>query len=100
MGTAKLAWVCWAGGGGLGIVAPAILRRSKSKLVRDGVAPVLTIAGSLALKWSVTYAGQESALDPEMANFNGETVDGKAYWGPKAPKDAEVPATEKATVSL
>ncbi len=96
----KQSLLFWAGAVGLGIVAPAILRRSKSKLVRDAVAPVLTIAGSLALKWSVTYAGQESALDPEMANFNGETIDSKPYWGPKAPKDAEVPATEKATVSL
>ncbi len=78
---------------GMGIVAPAILRRSKNKVVRDAVAPLLTLAGSLALKWSVTYAGQESALDPEMANFNGETVDGKAYWGPKVPEGAEVPAT-------
>lgn len=85
---------------GLGIVAPAILRRSRSKVVRDGLAPLLTIAGSLALKWSITYAGQESALDPEMANFNGETVDGKAYWGPKAPKSAQVEATEGALVSL
>ena len=85
---------------GLGIIAPAILRRSRNKVVRDAVAPLLTIAGSLALKWSVTYAGQESALDPEMANFNGETIDGKAYWGPKAPKQAEVPANEGATASL
>ena len=83
-----------------GIVAPAVLRRSQSKWVRDGVAPLLTIAGSLALKWSVTYAGQESSLDPEMANFNGETVDGKAYWGPKAPAGAEVAANAGALASL
>ncbi len=85
---------------GLGIVAPTILRRSKNKVVREAIAPVLTIAGSLALKWSVTYAGQESALDPEMANFNGETVDGKAYWGPKSPKTSEVAATAGATEAL
>lgn len=90
----------WAGAVGLGIVAPAFLRRSRSKVVRDGVAPLLTIFGSAALKWSITYAGQESALDPEMANFNGETVDGKAYWGPKAPSTAQVPPNEGATVSL
>ncbi len=90
----------WAGAVGLGILAPVILRRSRSKVVREAVAPLLTIAGSLALKWSVTYAGQESALDPEMANFNGETLDGKAYWGPKVPKTAEVPATEAALASL
>ena len=76
---------------GLGIVAPAILRRSKSKAVHSRLAPLCTRLGSCALKWSITYAGQESALDPEMANFNGETVDGKAYWGPRAPATAEVP---------
>ena len=85
---------------GMGIVAPAILRRSRSKVVRDGIAPLLTIAGSLALKWSVTYAGQESSLDPEEANWNGETLDGKAYWGPSAPRTAQVPANERARVSL
>ncbi len=85
---------------GFGVVVPAFLRRSKSKLVREAVAPVLTIAGSVALKWSVTYAGQESALDPEMANFNGETIDDKPYWGPKAPNTAQVPANEGATASL
>lgn len=68
---------------GLGVIAPALLRRSKSKLLRSGLAPLLTLAGGAALKWSITYAGQESAMDPELANWNGETLDGKAYWGPK-----------------
>ncbi len=68
---------------GLGIIAPALLRRSRSKLVHSGVAPLLTIAGSLALKWSITYAGQESALDPELANWNAPTKEGEAFWGPK-----------------
>ena len=85
---------------GLGIVAPAILRRSRRPSIRNGLAPVLTIAGSLALKWSVTYAGQESALDPEMANLNGDTVDGKPYWGPEAPLHAVVPATADALAPL
>ena len=80
---------------GLGIVAPAILRRSKSKFISSGVAPLLTIVGSLSLKWSITYAGQESALDPELAKWNGES-DGKAYWGPESPAGAQVPATEGA----
>ena len=96
----KQSFLFWAGAVALGIAAPAILRRSKSKVVRDAVAPLLTAAGSLALKWTVTYAGQESSLDPEMANFNGETIDGKAYWGPKAPKGAAVPANGGATASL
>lgn len=68
---------------GMGILVPFVLRRSRSKVVRDGLAPLLTLAGGAALKWSITYAGQESALDPELANWNGTTVDGKAYWGPK-----------------
>ena len=81
---------------GLGIIAPAILRRSKSKPLAQGLAPLLTIVGSLALKWSITYAGQESARDPELANWNGESVDGKAYWGPKQPQSAQVPVHEGA----
>jgi hypothetical protein len=68
---------------GLGIVAPMILRRSKSKAVRSGVAPILTILGSAALKWSITYAGQESVLDPELANWNAPSKPGEPFWGPK-----------------
>lgn len=68
---------------GMGIIAPLFLRRAKSKVVSAGLAPLLTLAGGAALKWSITYAGQESAMDPEMANFNGETIEGKPYWGPK-----------------
>ncbi len=90
----------FAGALGLGLLVPALLRRSKSKLLREGLAPLLTIAGSVALKWSVTYAGQESALDPETANFNGDTIDGQPYWGPKAPNAAQVQATEGATASM
>lgn len=110
LGTAKkAARPLWKGGQrliflggaiGLGIVVPSLLRRSKNKLVREGLAPLLTIAGSVALKWSVTYAGQESALDPALANFNGETVDGKPYWGPKAPLTAQVQANSGATESM
>ncbi len=84
---------------GMGIIAPFFLRRSKSKVVSSGLAPLLTLAGGAALKWSITYAGQESALDPEMANFNGETIDAKPYWGPKQPNSAEVPAHEGALAS-
>jgi formate-dependent nitrite reductase membrane component NrfD len=85
---------------GMGILAPAILRRCKSKLVSEGLAPLLTILGSAALKWSITYAGQESSLDPAMANFNGDTIDGKAYWGPENPVGPQVPSNRGATASL
>jgi formate-dependent nitrite reductase membrane component NrfD len=68
---------------GMGIVAPSLLRRSRSKLVRSGVAPALTLLGGLALKWAVTYAGQESALDPTLASKNAPSKTGKPFWGPK-----------------
>ncbi|MGI4828254.1 MAG: NrfD/PsrC family molybdoenzyme membrane anchor subunit [Janthinobacterium lividum] len=67
---------------GLGIVAPAILRRSKSKAIHAGLAPLLTIIGSLSLKWSITYAGQESAMDAELASKNSPQKSGKPFWGP------------------
>lgn len=67
---------------GLGIVVPALLRRSKNATVRNVIAPVLTLAGSAALKWSITYAGQESAMDFEQASRNAEMKDGKPFWGP------------------
>lgn len=66
-----------------GLIAPAILRRSRSKSVRSGLAPLLTLAGSLALKWSITYAGQESALDVELAVHNSPSKTGEPFWGPK-----------------
>ena len=68
---------------GLGLLAPAILRRSKRKAIHSGLAPLLTIAGSLALKWSVTYAGQESAMDAELASKNSPQASGEPFWGPK-----------------
>jgi formate-dependent nitrite reductase membrane component NrfD len=67
----------------VGLIAPALLRRSKSPFVRSGLAPLLTLAGGLALKWSITYAGQESALDAELASRNAPTKSGDPFWGPK-----------------
>ena len=55
---------------GAGIVAPFLLRRSRSKRVSGVIAPLLTIAGSLALKWSITHAGEESAMDVDLAVHN------------------------------
>lgn len=72
---------------GLGIVAPSILRRSRSKILASVVSPLLTIAGSAALKWAITYAGQESAMDAELANRNARTVDGRPFWGPGSGAD-------------
>jgi formate-dependent nitrite reductase membrane component NrfD len=68
---------------GMGLIVPALLRRSKSKFLRSGLAPVLTLAGGAALKWSITYAGQESALDHELASKNAPMKAGEPFWGPK-----------------
>ncbi len=66
----------------VGLIAPAFLRRSKAKVIRSAVAPLLTLAGGLALKWSITYAGQESALDVELAVHNSPSKTGEPFWGP------------------
>jgi formate-dependent nitrite reductase membrane component NrfD len=76
---------------GLGLIAPAILRRSRSKAVRHGVAPLLTILGGAALKWSITYAGQESALDAELASKNAPSKTGEPFWGPAKPSTSYGP---------
>lgn len=55
---------------GVGIVAPFLLRRTNSKLASGVLAPLLTIAGSVALKWSITYAGEESSMDVNLAVHN------------------------------
>jgi formate-dependent nitrite reductase membrane component NrfD len=78
----KQAFTFLFGAIGLGLIAPAILRRSRSKLLRDGVAPLLTLVGGAALKWSVTYAGQESAMDAGLASKNAPSKSGEPFWGP------------------
>jgi hypothetical protein len=72
------------------MVAPAILRRSSSSILRNVVAPLLTLAGGAALKWAITYAGQESAMDAQLANRNAATVDGRPLWGPGDPVPSSV----------
>jgi formate-dependent nitrite reductase membrane component NrfD len=67
---------------GMGIVAPAILRRSRSTALRSVVAPLLTLAGGFALKCAIMYAGQESALDANLANRNAPSNTGEPFWGP------------------
>lgn len=76
---------------GLGLVAPVILRRSKSKVVQRGIAPVLTLLGGAALKWSITHAGQESALDARLASTNAPSKTGEPFWGPAKPSTSYAP---------
>jgi formate-dependent nitrite reductase membrane component NrfD len=68
-----------------GLIIPTLLRRTRSKALRLGIAPLLTLAGGLALKWSVTYAGQESALDAELAVKNSPSKSGEPFWGSGQP---------------
>ena len=75
---------------GVGIVAPAIFRRSGSSILRNVVAPLLTLAGGAALKWAITYAGQESAMDAQLANRNASSIDGRPFWGPGKPVSSSV----------
>jgi formate-dependent nitrite reductase membrane component NrfD len=76
---------------GLGLIAPAILRRSRSKFLSHALAPLLTLAGGVALKWSITYAGQESALDAGLASKNAPSKTGKPFWGPEKPSTSYPP---------
>ncbi|HEY3706073.1 MAG TPA: NrfD/PsrC family molybdoenzyme membrane anchor subunit [Terracidiphilus sp.] len=82
---------------GLGIVGPAILRRSRSSVLRSVVAPLMTLAGGLALKWAITYAGQDSALDPELANRNAPSKTGDPFWGPGAAADKKFAQSSEST---
>ena len=55
------------GGIGIGLIAPAVLRAvaGKRNSRRSGIWPaVFSLAGGLALKWALVYAGRESAYDP------------------------------------
>jgi len=47
---------------------------TRSKLASGVTVPLLTTAGSAALKWSITYAGQESAMDVELAVHNARYI--------------------------
>jgi formate-dependent nitrite reductase membrane component NrfD len=76
---------------GLGLIAPAILRRSKSRAMRHGVAPLLTLFGGAALKWSITNAGRESALNAELASKNAPSKTGEPFWGPSKPSTSYQP---------
>jgi len=51
----------WIGAVAAGMIAPIVLR-SNRRLVKT-TRSVLTLLGGLALKWSLTHAGRESAVD-------------------------------------
>jgi formate-dependent nitrite reductase membrane component NrfD len=58
----------WIGAMGCGLVLPWLLRRAQPRKANRKlivVSALLTLAGGLALKWSIVHAGHDSALDPE-----------------------------------
>jgi len=59
--TGRYRWHFWLGAVAAGVIAPIVLR-SNNKLVTT-TRSVLTLLGGLALKWSLTHAGRESAID-------------------------------------
>ncbi len=65
----KQAKLFWIGTVTLGMIIPALLHRRKSRPARIA-SSLLTIAGSLALKWAIIHAGPESSLDRQLANQN------------------------------
>ena len=56
----------WIGAVGCGLVLPWVLHRAQGRKLNRKmtvVSALLTLAGGLALKWSIVHAGHESAMD-------------------------------------
>lgn len=54
-------WHFWLGAVAAGLIAPIVLKSDRKLL--NTTRSVLSLVGGLALKWSLTHAGRESALD-------------------------------------
>lgn len=67
----------WFGAVVLGMIAPVFLRKRRSRLARIA-GSLLTLAGSFALKWTITHAGPESSQDRQLANENAK----RGSWKP------------------
>lgn len=52
-----------------------------------GIPPALTLAGGLALKWAVTYAGRVSAADPSAAREATPPITEAPGWTPLQKRD-------------
>ena len=67
----KHKWTFWLGAVGIGLIAPTVIetirKPKKSKRKSSILSSVMTLVGGLALKWAVTYAGRDSAMDPKAA---------------------------------
>lgn len=77
----------WLGAVGAGLVLPMILRVASPKTVPRKrastiVRSLLSLAGGLALKWAVTHAGRESAVDAEATHEATRPTADAPGWGP------------------
>jgi len=68
--TGKHKWTFWFGAVGIGLVAPRVIesmKPKKSKKRSSILTSLMSLAGSFALKWAITHAGRDSAMDPAAA---------------------------------
>jgi formate-dependent nitrite reductase membrane component NrfD len=68
----------------VGIGLPALVTVTRRKPGRGATiaSGLLSLAGALALKWSVVHAGHDSALDPEMNRYGARADSDNPGWRP------------------
>ena len=88
----KQAKTMWAGAIACGLVLPALMTSGKREGKRGfGIlGSLLTLAGGLALKWALTHAGRESALDPEANRYATSPNKSAPGWMPPTTQTNEV----------
>jgi formate-dependent nitrite reductase membrane component NrfD len=88
--TGKHAGQFWLGAVACGLLLPALLNfRRKENNRRGGiVTSLLSLAGGLALKWALTYAGHQSALDPEANRVASQPSRSAPGWMPPPPSSS------------
>jgi len=66
----------WMGAVVCGLVLPTVLGKR-----RGLIGSLLTLGGTLAMKWAITYAGHTSALDPDAAQRSTRPSESTPGWG-------------------
>jgi formate-dependent nitrite reductase membrane component NrfD len=67
---------------GIGLPALVTATRRKPGRVATVASGLLSLAGALALKWSVVHAGHDSAQDAEMNRYGSRPDSKNPGWGP------------------
>lgn len=73
----------WYGAVGCGLVLPWLINRAQGKKAGRGstiASALLTLAGGLALKWSIVHAGHESALDGDANRCVTRATEANPGW--------------------